>query len=808
MTKGRTSTESPTKKKQGSVLPFPGRGQRLWERMLACRQDSRLSLARAKLVLSSYRETEGFPPPLRRAKALEAIAAGMPLFLEEGDLLAGEFAARPMNYEWYPEYAVDQEMAAGQLEGLLGEGDTEADVREIIGYFKDRCLQHSYLAGLDEEKRKIIAENCEDGAWVYRAKTTLNIDRGYHAVDFEKVIHKGLEGVLAEVREELRTTPVTDEPSYQKNNFLKGLEIVLRAGMHYAKRHASLLRELARKTQGPRREELARIAAICERVPARPARSFHEAVQAVCFLHVLMHLESRAQVSLGRMDQYLYPYYRQDIDAGRLTKEEALEILDCLRVKLSTLRLFNGVLYNEIISGDAQYHNITLSGQTADARDATNELSFLFLEAAWRTRTPHPTLSIRFHDKIPRPFVRRALELVRVGLGFPAFFNDRAILPWLLASGAPLETARGYCLSGCVHHTIPGQSSPLEALFFSLPKCLELALHNGFDPRTQRQVGPKTGEFVKMKSFAELLEGFKTQVEFFARQGGAIIGEQRVVRTAIAPTMLASAFVDDCIPRGKSCLGDGARYVLLGQVGVGMIDAADSLAAVKKCVFDDRILRPQTLLDALAVNFKGKEGVRKALLQAPKYGNDEDFADSIATEIYGWWWRMVGQIDAAYGWKFLPSPYSVSAHGAAGKRVGALPSGRLAHTALADGAVSPCPGADVNGPTALMNSAGKIDQSPLFGTLLNMKFHPSALKTPEDLAKLQALIKTYFDYGGKHVQFNVIDSKVLREAQENPENYRNLIVRVAGYSALFNELHRSIQDEIISRTGHTMGAAT
>jgi formate C-acetyltransferase len=500
------------------------------------------------------------------------------------------------------------------------------------------------------------------------------------------------------------------------------------------------------------------------------------------------------------MDQYLYPYYKGDVAQGTLSKEEAVEILECLRVKMSTLRLFNGVLYNEIISGDAQYHNVTLGGQTPEAQDATNELSYLFLEAAQRTRTPHPTLSIRYHDRMDRIFLMKAFELARVGLGFPAFFSDSAAIPWLLGLGAPLETARSYCISGCVHPTIPGQTSPFEALFISLPKCLEIALHNGKDPRTGKQVGPKTGEFAAMKSFPDLLESFQQQVKYFSTQGSAIINEQRIARVNVAPTMLSSAFVDDCMPRGKSCLGDGARYVMLVQVGIGMIDTADSFAAIKKCVFDDGAISQKKLLETLDANFAGHEDVRQVLLKAPKYGNDDEYVDSIAADLYGWWWKMVSETEAAYGNRYFPTPYSVSAHGAAGKRVGALPSGRLAHASLADGSVSPCPGMDASGPTALMNSAGRIDQSPLFGTLLNMKFHPSALRSREDLIKLQALMKTYFDYGGKHVQFNVIDSKVLREAQEHPELHPNLIVRVAGYSALFNELHRNIQDEIISRT--------
>ena len=472
---------------------------------------------------------------------------------------------------------------------------------------------------------------------------------------------------------------------------------------------------------------------------------------------------------------------------------------------MSTLRLFSSIKYNEIVSGEAQYHNVTLGGQTADGRDATNELSYLFLKAAEQTRTPHPTLSIRYHDNIPKEFALKGLELVRGGLGFPAFFNDKSNIPWLLSTGATLEEARTHCISGCVHGIVPGRTSPFDVLFISIAKCLELALHNGFDPRTEKQLGPQTGDFGRMDTYDDLLGAFKTQVEHFSREGGAIIGEQRVYRSQRIPALISSAFTDDCIRKGKTCLADGARYNIIIQASVGMIDAVDSLAAIRKCVFEDGAIGRQELLEALAANFENREALRKLLLKAPKYGNDDDFADGIAAELYGWWGSMVSTIEGPYGTRQIPAPYSISVHGAAGKRTGALPSGRLAGHPLADGSVSPCQGVDVKGPTAVINSAGKIDQVPLFGTLLNMKFHPTAMKTREDLKKIFTLIETYFDEGGKHAQFNVVDGKTLREAQQHPEQHKNLMVRVAGYSAYFTELSTNVQDEIILRTEFASG---
>lgn len=787
------------------VVSFPAvktktRGNRLWERALKQRKQAKLSLARALLVTASYKETEGLSTPIRRAKAFEKIMAEIPIFIETDDLLAGAFSAKPMYFEWYPEFTVDQDMLSQDLKGMLAEGYRSEDMAEVIHYFKDRCFQGSFLSRLNDAQKQRMAEACEDGAWVYRSKTTLDIDRGYHATDHKKVVEKGFLEVLAEVNQTLGNTEAIDDESYRRRNFLQGLAIVLKAGIHYARRHAVLARELSAGARGKRKATLIRIAENCERVPAHPARNFYEAVQASWFLHVMIHLESRAQESLGRMDHFLYPFYQRDKVQGNITAEAAIDILECLRVKMSSLRLFSSVRYSEIVSGEAQYHNVTLGGQTPDGRDDTNELSYLFLEAAARTRTPHPTLSIRYHDKMAKDFALKGVELVKKGLGFPAFFNDRSSIAWLLAQGVPLDVARGHCISGCVHPTVPGQTSPFDALFISIPKCLELAFYNGFDPRTKKQVGPQTGAFCDMQTFEALIDSFKAQTLFFSEEGGAMIRLQKIARSQMVPAMLSSAFTDDCIQKGKTCLADGARYNIIIQIPVGIIDAIDSLAAVKKCVFEDKTVTQTELLEALSANFASSEKLRKTLLDAPKYGNDDDFVDSIAAEVYGWWGKMVADIDGPYGVKQLPAPYSVSAHGAAGKRTGALPSGRLSEQPFADGSVSPFPGMDVKGPTAVINSAGKIDQIPLFSSLLNMKFHPSALKDEQDLNNLLALIKTYFDYGGKHIQFNVVDSRTLREAQVHPEKYRNLMVRVAGYSALFTELTRNIQDEIIMRT--------
>jgi len=783
------------------------RGQRIWNRLRDRRDEGMLSLARAKSLTASYKETEGLPTSIRRAKAFEKILAEMPIYIDEEQLLVGDFAARPMWAEWYPEFAVNwvlKELGSGEdffrpMSSEIGE------LREICEYWESRSVESAYLASLNEEEKRSFMEMGEDGAWVIGISALLDRPGGYHVVSYDKLIREGCLGILKKVEEELRATSVTDDESFQKVNFLKAIAIVYRGIGQYSKRYAGLARGLAQVAEGRRRLELERIAEMCDWVPMNPARSFYEAVQTLWFVHVFLYLELRpAGVSPGRADQYLYPYYKRDMEEGKLTRDEAIEILECLRVKTSTLRHFNRKSFRENTSAEAQFHNITISGQTADGRDATNDLSYLFLEAALRTRTLHNTLSIRWHDKISYDFVLRGAELIATGIGFPAFFNDDGNISFLMGMGATLEEARDYAIGGCVVPTIPTSAGPYPPFVVSMGKCLELVLYNGFDPNMKKQIGLKTGRFEDFQTFGEVVEALKEQVKYFSYRGTALFNLQRYFRAAMIFPLFNSGLVDDCIKSGKSVSGGGARFNYMYFLLEGMVDVADSLAAIKKRVFEEGSLGKRELLDALGANFEGKEDTHRLLLSAPKYGNDDDYVDTIAHDLYDWWRKMVAEIDASYGEKYLPCAYSVSLHHSYGARVGALPSGRVARKSLADGSMSPAQGCDSHGPTAVINSAGKIDQVPILATLLNIKFQPTILKTRDDLKKLIALVKTYFDYGGRHIQFNVVDQKTLLDAQVHPELHRNLIVRVAGYSAYFIELDRGVQDEIIKRTAHSM----
>lgn len=793
-----------------SVVQEMTRGQKLWYTLRERRDKEPVSLERARLITASYKETDGLPIPIRRAKAFEKVVTEIPIYIDDGQLLAGDFASRPMAAEWRPDNEVEsvaKEVEEGKSPYRVREEDMPL-FREIYDYWKQRSLMGSFvkLTEEDEEFKKRY-ERGEEGAWVNSFLMMLARDPSWFVPDYQKAIKEGLLGILNDIEEELQATSMVDDASREKVYLLKAMSITVKAGLRYAKRYSVLATDMAKSAKGERKRELERIAEVCAWVPGNPARSFYEALQTLLFCHVLIFWDSRpCGTSPGRVDQYLYPYYKQDIEEEKLTKDEAIELLECLRVKLSSARDFHYSHARDALAGEADFHNCTLGGQTPDGKDATNELSYLWIEAAVRTKTPHPTLSIRVHENLSPEFAMKAAELCSLGLGYPAWFGDKTTIPYLLNRGRTLEEARDYALAGCVVHVVPHKTAGVWPIFFSMGKVLELALNDGVDPRLGKQLGPKTGRFEDFTCYDELYQSFKEQAKYFITEAAKSLNEIRLFRAAAMPQVFASCFFDDCIKRGQNALGGGCRYQdIMYLLPLGIIDVVDSLASTKQRVFEEGSVSKQELMAALKANFEGKEHIRRLLLSSHKYGNDDDYADSIAVDLYSWLTRLLDTIDACYGVKYVNAPHSVAHHGAAGKKCGALPSGRLAEVALADGAVSPCQGVDVKGPTAVIKSAGKIDQLPILGALFNMKFHPSALDTKSDLNKFLALIKTYLvDFGGKHIQFNVVSRETLLDAQAHPERYRNLIVRVAGYSALWVELDRTMQNEIISRTEHSL----
>jgi formate C-acetyltransferase len=528
------------------------------------------------------------------------------------------------------------------------------------------------------------------------------------------------------------------------------------------------------------------------------------------FCNLFLFYECKSEgISPGRVDQYLYPYYKKDIEEGRITPEEAIELLELLRCLFSSYRLFDEAAHAKFQAADANWFNCVLGGQTADGSDATNELSYLWLEAAVRNGTPHPTLSIRMHERIDPNFVMKAAELCALGRGYPAFFGDRSNIEFLLAQGIPLVEARDYAIAGCTLASVPGRMSAARPLGANMPKFLELALNDGVDPRTKIQIGPKTGEFKDLGTYKDLEEAYRKQFRSYAREAAIFFNKGNIFQTNVGPRLFASALADEnCIALGQPMNGGGCRYQqgMWYVIPQGVVDVGDSLAAIKKCIFEDKTITKEQLMAALDADFEGDENqeIRRILLAAPKYGNDNDYADLITRDIYCMLDDEMDQIEACYGARYVQSPHSLSGHGVFGIVTGALPSGRQAGLALADGNASPAQGMDKNGITAVLKSAAKLDQLPMQGLLLNQKLHPSALKSSDAMSKFLDMVRTYLiNYNGKHIQFNVISREILLDAKAHPENYRSLVIRVAGYSALWIDLDSVMQDEIIARTEQT-----
>ena len=783
------------------------RADYIWSNIMKARDHGGVSLWRARLITESWKETDGKPNAIRRGLAMKHILENIPLYLDDQQLLCGSYATRSMWAEWYPEYECKFLLNAADDEPALKNFDKgaadPAEIRAIAEYWKDKAMEDQFKNYIDPEEQELLELIGDDNAFIYPWNSNRARHGGYYCVDMAKAINVGYRGIIEEMDAELAHLHIHDHDSMRKAINLKAWKYALEGGIAYGKRCAQMCRDLAEKeTDAKRKAELLEMAEVCTNVPENPARNFHEALQTVIFVQIFIYLEMRGDgVSPGRADQYLYPLYKKDMDAGIIDKEKAIELLQCFRIKFNTFRQLASKRFFLGTSGEAQFHNITLGGTDAKGNSAVNELSYLFLEAALKLQTPHPTLSVRYFDDIPADFMDLAIQVVAQGGGYPAFFNDKNCIPCLEGYGVPEEDANQYAIGGCVLAQVPGKTGPGYPVVINLSKCLELALHDGYDYfKCKRQVGPHTGKFKDFKTYEDFYKAFQEQVMWASEHATRMTNVQRCIREYQMPACFTETLLDDCIKTGKMSTGDGPRYQLQYHNARCAMNAINALVAVKKCVFEDKTVDQNTLEDVLNANYEGYEDVRQLLYNAPKYGNDDDYADTIAHDVYRWWCDFVKTMDAGFGDHYIPGAYTVGGHTTTGYSTGALPDGRFGGESLADGSMSPTQGTDCCGPTAVLNSANKIDQSDMSSTLLNMKFQASTLKTPEERALLAGLIATYFDGCGKHVQFNVVDRATLFDAQEHPEDHRDLLVRVAGYSAFFVELLPNLQNEIIKRT--------
>jgi len=774
------------------------------ERNQAARPE--LFAERAVSVTRSYRETEGQPLDTRRALMLKRILSEHPVRIQEGELLIGMKTPKPRGSPVFPE--INCAWVERDLDILADRSNTPFHVSDETKQIL-RAEVFPYWRGRQVIDRLMEIVPASDEIWradargvIYNYFTSRTI--GHITVGYAKVLNKGMNGIKADIKQRLSGLHFEDPEYIRKMQFLEAVAGACDAVILFAERHAGEARRLAAgEKDARRRQELEKIAAVCERVPAYPARTFHEALQSFWFTQLILNLETDGHaISPGRFDQYLYPFYRHSIDSGESTREQAQELLDLLWIKLDEITVAKNSGESQTSSSYPEFQNTNIGGLTPEGHDATNELSYMCLTALEHVQLPQPQLSAQISTKSPPRFLLRCCELLKYGMGLPAMFNSDTLVLGMTSRGMTLADARSGSVNGCVAANCDGKDRMASSGYFNLAKCLELALNNGVDRITREQLGPATGKPADFATFDDLMQALRKQVSYFVDLKVKYDNIVRDIYGTYCPVPFTSAVIDDCIEKALDWHRGGAHYNEATMSGVGIGTVADSLSAIRSHVFEARTFSMRELQKALDENFRGHERLYQILVnKTPHYGNDDDVADSLAVlsekvlcdevekhrDIQG----------AAYYVDLLPT----TSHIALGQVTGATPDGRHAGDWLSEG-VSPVQGHDRCGPTAVAKSVGKLDHARTNGTLLNMKISPQCLKTTEDLHKLAALIRGFFDQGGHHVQFNIIDAATLRDAQQNPQNHRNLIVRVAGYSDYFVLLSRDIQEEILSRTEH------
>lgn len=805
---------------------------------------------RAVLLTESYKESEGQPIIVRRAKAFSHILRNIPITIRKDELIVGSATKSPRSCQVFPEFSYDwlekefDTVETRSADPFYISEDNKRVLRDIYKYWKGKTTSELATSYMADETIKAMEHNIfTPGNYYYNGV-------GHVTVKYEKVLEVGYEGIIEEVKEQLYKCNVADDDYAKRSHFLKSVIQSCEAVINYANRYAELALNMAKQcNDNVRRNELLEIASNCARVPAKGARSFYEACQSFWFVQMLLQVESSGHsISPGRFDQYMYPYYKADIESGKITKEFAQELMDCIWVKLNDLNKVRDAGSAEGFAGYGLFQNLIVGGQDAGGIDVTNDLSFMAIEASMHVMLPQPSLSIRVWNGSPHELLIKAAKLTRTGIGLPAYYNDEVIIPSLLNRGLTLSDARDYNIIGCVEPQKAGKTDGWhDAAFFNMCRPLELVFSNGYDKG--ELVGIETGDVTKMKTFEEFYDAYKRQMKYCIELLVNADNSIDVAHMERCPLPYLSSMVDDCIKRGKSVQEGGAIYNFTGPQGFGVANMADSLYAIKKLVFDDKKVTLAEYKEALESNYgRGlslerveeltREVIKKLendghtidaevvaqvsatialdsldnykkdkydkllemIDEVPKFGNDIKEVDEFARDVAYVYTRPLENYKNPRGGQYQAGLYPVSANVPLGAQTGATPDGRLAHTPVADG-VSPSAGKDVFGPTAAANSVAKLDHGIASnGTLFNQKFHPSVLAGRTGLEAFVNFIRGYFDQKGSHIQFNVVSRDTLIEAQKNPEKYKTLVVRVAGYSALFTSLSRSLQDDIINRT--------
>ena len=803
---------------------------------------------RAVLLTESYKQTEGEPIVTRRAKAFSHIMKNLPVVIRDDELVVGSATIAPRSCQVFPEFSFEwleeefDTVETRSADPFYISESTKSTLREVYRYWKGKTTSELATSLMAPEAKLAMEHNVfTPGNYFYNGV-------GHVTVQYDKVLAIGYRGIIEEVKAEQSRMNFGDADYCSKMALLDGIIMSCEAVITYAKRYAALAREKAQAEQDPnRRRELLAIAANCDYVPANGARSFWEACQSFWFVQMILQIESSGHsISPGRFDQYMYPYYKADIDRGVITRDFAQELMDCIWVKFNDLNKCRDAASAEGFAGYSLFQNLIAGGQNIHGEDATNDLSFMCIDATMHVLLPAPSFSVRVWNRTPHEFLIRSAELTRTGVGLPAYYNDEVIIPSLMSMGLTIEDARDYNIIGCVEPQKSGKTWGWhDAAFFNMLKPMELVFDDG--KLDGVQVGVHTGDVATFKTFDEFFDAYKKQMNYMISllvNADNAIDEAHAVR---CPLPYLSSMVEDCIRRGKTPEQGGAVYNFTGPQGFGIANVADALYAIRTLVFEQKKFTLAELREALKNNFGKPDGARaqkiteqialeltrggvtvnesviseiykvvtnkatdpkydaiqRLITDVAKFGNDLDDVDALAREAAYTYTKPMLQYYNPRGGRFQAGLYPVSANVPLGAQTGATPDGRYAGTPVADG-VSPSAGKDVYGPTSAANSVSKLDHGIASnGTLFNMKFHPSALAGDSGLENFVALVQTYFEMKGSHMQFNVVSRETLRDAQKNPDQYRSLVVRVAGYSALFTTLSKSLQDDIINRTEQT-----
>jgi formate C-acetyltransferase len=764
-------------------------------------EDVRLGIVRSRLITESYKMTEGEPAVLRRAKALEHILRHMPVYIEDQQLIVGNYAESAnhlvhfIEQNWRSVQRVIQPGAPGET--LTDEaGRKEFD--ELCEYWDGRSLREILSENMNEEMARYFK---------YEGTILWSLLSEGHVPNYEKIFEIGLKGIIKQAEERLEEiTELVPYDYFEQKDFLNAAIITLNAAVDFSRRFSKKAWELAvSETDKNRKKQLLEIAETCDWTPANPPRTLREAIQCFWMIHVIMHQIEFITIGIGaRMDVIFNPFYVKDLEAGRITREKALELLKDLWINFEGCSQMYSPMISGVYGGGHLLQSLVIGGVDAEGKDVTNEMSYLILETAAAVKTLQGSICLRYHDGTPKELMMKAIDVIKTGIGYPALFNDKSMIPRIESWGFSKEEARNYVIFGCVYIHLPGLNAMHQGGGYTVvPKCLWWALHQGKDPKTGKQHGAPTPDPETFTSIDDVMDAYAEQVEFFAKKRAQLDNLGKAIYRKHVPRPFSSALLDGCIERGRDGRDWSPEAVFDHSVIVGPTNVVDSMVAMKKFVFDEKKVTIKELIEAIDNNWKGREELRLMMKnQAPKYGNDNDDVDAIAKEIHERTEIAIEESLNPFGISYKGDGSGVSAtYGLAGD-CEATPDGRKAGEPFADGTISPMPGADQNGPTAVLGSAATV--ATPYNQLLNQKFLPHFLEG-EYKELFYSYLKTWGDMGISHIQFNIVDKDTLLDAQIHPENHTDLIVRVAGYSAYFVDLSKGLQDSIIARTEQEIG---